>query len=96
MVDGHFKETEADRAVRDGAFAVTADELRQFIERIEQLRSEQADIKTQEKEVFAEIKSRGYMTRPIRTLIKERAMNPDDLAEEQAILDMYRAAVGMP
>ena len=49
--------------------AVTAAELRAFIERIERLRAEQADIKDQEKEVFAEVKARGYMTRRIRTII---------------------------
>lgn len=74
--------------------AVTAAELRQFIERIEQLRSEQADIKTQEKEVFAEIKSRGYMTRPIRTILKRRAADPVKLAEEEAVLEVYMAALG--
>lgn len=71
-----------------------ASELRQFVERIERLRSEQAEIKEQEKEVFAELKSRGYMSRTIRTLIKERATDPDKLAEDQAVLDMYREALG--
>lgn len=75
--------------------AVTGAELRAFIERIEHLRAEQADIKEQEKEVFAEIKSRGYMTRPIRTILKERKMRPDDLAEQQAVLEVYKAALGM-
>lgn len=75
--------------------AVTAAELRAFIERIEQLRAEAAAVKDQEKEVFAEAKGRGYMTRPIRTIIKERATLPDTLAEEQAVLEIYRAALGM-
>lgn len=77
------------------AYRVAADELRQFIERIEQLRREQADLKALEKEVFAEAKARGYMTRPIRTIIKERAEDPDKRAEEQAVLEMCRAALGM-
>ena len=74
---------------------VTAAELSAFIERIEQLRSEAATIKDAEKEVFSEMKGRGYMTRPVRTIIKERAMKPDALAEEQAVLELYRAALGM-
>ena len=77
------------------SYRVTGDDLRQFIERIERLRSEQAELKALEKEVFAEIKSRGYMTRPIRTLIKLRARDKDDVAEEEAILDMYKEALGM-
>jgi uncharacterized protein (UPF0335 family) len=79
----------------DMAYAVSADELRQFVERIEKLRAEQADIKAREKEVFAEMKGRGYMTRPVRTIIKERAMKPDELAEQEAVLEMYKAALGM-
>jgi len=84
-----------DGSTIDAAYSVTAAELRQFIERIEALRQEQAELKASEKEVFAEVKARGYMTRPIRTLIKERATCPDKLAEDQAVLEMYRAAMGM-
>ena len=75
--------------------AVAAAELRAFVERIEQLRREQADIKDQEKEVFAELKGRGYMTRPVRTIIKERAEDPAKRAENEAVLELYRAALGM-
>lgn len=75
--------------------AVTAAELRAFIERIERLRAEQADLKEHEKEVFAEMKGRGYMTRPVRTIIKQRAADPAKLAEEQAVLELYKAALGM-
>lgn len=75
--------------------AVTAAELRAFIERIERLRAELDDIKDQEREVFAEAKARGYMTRPIRTILKRRAADPDKLAEEEAVLEVYMAALGM-
>lgn len=71
-------------------------ELRQFVERIEQLRAEQAYLKEQEKEVFDELKARGYQKRPVRTVIKIRAEDPEKRAEEQAIVEMYLAAVGMP
>ena len=74
---------------------VTADELRAFIERIERLNAEMADLKEASKEVFAEIKGRGYMTRPIRTIIKLRARDKDDIAEEDAVLQMYKDALGM-
>ena len=76
-------------------YEVTAAELRAFVERIEALRAEQADLKSDEKEVFAEMKGRGYMTRPIRTLIKLRAEDPAKRAENEAILDLYKAALGM-
>ena len=75
--------------------AVTGAELRSFVERIEQLRAEQADIKAAEKEVFAEMKGRGFLTRPVRTIIKQRAESPDKRAEFEAVLELYKAALGM-
>lgn len=74
---------------------VTAAELRAFVERIERVRAEQADLKEAEKEIFAEMKGRGYMTRPVRTIIKQRAADPQKLAEEEAVLEVYKAALGM-
>ena len=74
---------------------VTADELRQFIERLEQLDAEKADIAATTKEVFAEAKGRGYDTKVIRKVIALRKRKPDEIAEEEAIIDMYRAALGM-
>ncbi len=77
------------------AFDVTADELRQFIERYEQLAEEKADIATQQKDLMAEAKGRGYDTRGMRKVIALRRRKPDDVAEEEAILDLYRSALGM-
>lgn len=79
----------------DDQYSVTGDELRQFIERIEQLRAEQDDIKEQEKEVFAEAKGRGFDTKTIRQVIKIRKQKPDERAEQQALLDTYLAALGI-
>lgn len=72
-----------------------ADELRQFIERAEQLASEKKDVAEQEKELFSEAKGRGYDTKVMRKVIKDRKIRRDALAEFEAIEDMYRAAVGM-
>jgi len=93
--ESRMKETDADREVRDKAFAVTADELRQFIERAEQMEAEKKDIADQVKEVFAEAKARGYDTKIIRKIIALRKRKPDEVAEEEAILDLYKAALGM-
>lgn len=73
---------------------IAADELRQFIERFEQLEAEKKDIGEQQKELLAEAKGRGYDTAAIRKLVAERKQKPDDLAEQEAILEMYRAALG--
>jgi uncharacterized protein (UPF0335 family) len=90
-----LKETEADREVREAAYRVTANELRQFIERWERLEAEKADISDQQKEVMAEAKARGYDTKVMRKVIALRKREPDDIAEEQAVLDLYCEALGM-
>ena len=77
------------------AYGIAADELRQFVERFEQLESEKADIAQQQKDLMAEAKGRGYDTRAMRKIITLRRRKPDDIAEEEAILDLYKAALGM-
>lgn len=79
----------------DASYRVTADELRQFIERIERLDMEKKDIAEQQKEVMAEAKGRGYDTKVIRKVIALRKRDQDDIAEEEAVMAMYKEALGM-
>ncbi len=79
----------------DTSYRVTADELRQFIERYERLEAEKKDIAGQQKEVMAEAKSRGYDTRVMRKLIAMRKRDREELAEEEAVLELYKEALGM-
>ena len=81
--------------ISNASYGVTADELRQFIERLEYLDAEKKDIAEQQKEVMAEAKGRGYDTKVIRKVIALRKRDKDDLAEEEAVLEMYKAALGM-
>ncbi|MDT1061878.1 DUF2312 domain-containing protein [Paracoccus sp. CPCC 101403] len=90
-----MKETQKDRAVSDQAYGVAASELRQFIEQFEQLEVEKAEVVTQQKELMAEAKARGYVTKIMRKIIALRKRDKDDIAEEEAILEMYKAAMGM-
>ncbi|MDO5606798.1 MAG: DUF2312 domain-containing protein [Paracoccus sp. (in: a-proteobacteria)] len=76
-------------------YSVAADELRQFIEQYEQLEAEKAEITDRQKEVMSEAKARGYDTTVMRKIIALRKRKPDDLAEEEAILEIYKAALGM-
>ena len=78
-----------------GSYRVAADELRQFVERFENLEIEKRNIADQQKEVMAEAKSRGYDTKIMRKLVVLRKRDLQDLAEEEAILGMYRSALGM-
>ncbi|MDA9214646.1 DUF2312 domain-containing protein [Planktomarina temperata] len=79
----------------DSSYRVTADELRQFIERIERLDAEKKDLAEQQKEVMEEAKGRGYDTKVMRKLITLRKRDQNDIAEEEAILEMYKEALGM-
>ena len=78
-----------------GSYRVAADELRQFVERFENLEIEKRNIADQQKEVMAEAKSRGYETKIMRKLVVLRKRDLQDLAEEEAILSMYKSALGM-
>ena len=77
------------------AYNVTADELRQFIERYEQLQSEKDDIANQQKELMADAKGRGYDTKIMKKIISIRKRKADAVAEEEAILELYKSALGM-
>ncbi|WP_347138618.1 DUF2312 domain-containing protein [Paracoccus sp. SSK6] len=79
----------------DQAYSVAADELRQFIEQFEQLEAEKKDITERQKEVMAEAKARGYDTKVMKKIVALRKRDRDDIAEEEAILEMYKQALGM-
>lgn len=76
-------------------FRVATDELRSFIERFERLDAEKKDIADQQKEVMAEAKSRGYDTKAMRKLVALRKKEPHVLSEEEAVLEVYREALGI-
>lgn len=79
----------------DQAYGVAAEELRQFIEQYEQLEAEKKDITERQKEVMAEAKARGYDTKVMKKIVALRKRDRDDIAEEEAILEMYKSALGM-
>ena len=82
--------------MNDGAsYRVAADELRQFIERFERLEEDKKEVADQQKELMAEAKGRGYDTRVMRKVITLRKRDKEDVAEEEAILEMYKEALGM-
>jgi uncharacterized protein (UPF0335 family) len=97
---GKLRQTKSEQEVFmqdviDSTYRVTADELRQFIERIERLDAEKKDIADQQKEVMAEAKGRGYDVKVIRKLITLRRRDQGEVAEEEAVLELYKEALGM-
>ena len=74
---------------------VAAEELLGYIERYEDLDQRKRDLSGDQKEVMADAKARGYDTKVIKKLIALRRRDPDDVAEEEAIMEVYKSAIGM-
>lgn len=74
---------------------VAADELRQFIERIERLEEEKAGIGEDIKNTFAELKGRGFDATAVREILKIRKRDASERQEQEAILELYMQALGM-
>lgn len=81
--------------MEDSSENVAGAELRQFVERIERLEEEKRELAEQIKEVYAELKGRGFQPAITRKIVAIRKRDKDDLAEEEAILEMYKSALGM-
>lgn len=79
----------------DATYRVTAAELRAFVERFERLEAEKKDIADQQKEVMAEAKGRGYDTKILRKVVALRKKDPQEISEEEAVLELYKDALGM-
>ncbi|MGH6822585.1 MAG: DUF2312 domain-containing protein [Methylocella sp.] len=73
---------------------VSGKELRGYVERIEDLNSQQKDIAVARAGVLAELKAFGYDAPTVRAIIKRRAMDPDKRATMDALMDEYIAALG--
>lgn len=74
---------------------IAADELRLLIERIERLEEEKKAIADDVKDVYGEAKARGYDTKTMRTIVRLRKMEKHDRQEADALLDTYKAALGL-
>ena len=75
--------------------SIAADELRLLIERIERLEEEKKGIADDVKDVYAEAKARGYDPKTMRTVVRLRKMETHSRQEAEALLDTYKAALGL-
>jgi uncharacterized protein (UPF0335 family) len=73
---------------------IAADRLRSFVERIERLEEDRANLSADIREVIAEAKSAGFDARAIRELVKLRKLDPAERQEREHLLDVYRRALG--
>jgi len=74
---------------------IAVDQLRLFIERIENIEAEIDVKKIDRKEVYSELKGEGFDTKAVRKIVRLRKLEAHDRQEEDMILDTYRSAVGV-
>ncbi|CAM1655995.1 DNA-binding domain [Bartonella choladocola] len=75
--------------------AVAASQLRSFIERIERLEEEKKTISDDIKEVYAELKGNGFDSKAVREVIRLRKKEDHERQEEEAMVQLYKNALGM-
>ncbi len=75
--------------------AIAADQLRLFIERIERLEEEKKRIADDIRDVYAEAKATGYDAKTMRAIVLLRKMEKNDRMEAEALLETYKAALGL-
>jgi uncharacterized protein (UPF0335 family) len=78
-----------------GGTGVAAAELKQFVERIERLEEEKKAIADDVRDVYAELKGRGFETKVVRQIVKIRKQDHAERKEMEAILDLYMQALNM-
>lgn len=74
---------------------ISAAQLRQYIEKIERLEEEKAELMDTIREAFAEAKGNGFDTKIMKQILKLRKMKHEEVAEQEELLDLYRQALGM-
>ena len=74
---------------------ITAEQLRSYIERVERLEDEKAQVTATIREVMGEAKANGFDTKVMRQVLKLRKMDARDRAEQESLLELYTRALGM-
>jgi uncharacterized protein (UPF0335 family) len=74
---------------------IQKEELEQFIDKIERLEEQKSEISEEIKTVYGDAESSGFDVKAIRTIVKLRKLDKAKLAEQEAILEAYRAAIGL-
>lgn len=81
--------------VTETSQTVAAGQLRAFIERVERLNEEGKTLSDDKAEVYAEAKGTGFDVKIMKRIIRDRAKDPAQRQEDEAIYDLYKAALGM-
>lgn len=71
------------------------EQLRSIVERIENLGTQIKELQKDQGEIYLEARGNGYDVKVLRKIIQLRKQDPDDLAQQEAILETYKQALGM-
>lgn len=82
--DGHFE-----------GEPLAPQELRQLVERIEQLEREKSERAADVKDVYAEAKGRGFSVKALRIVVRKRKQDRAERQEEEAVVGLYSDALGL-
>lgn len=74
---------------------VASEHLRSYIDRIERLEEEKAGLATDIREIYAEAKGNGFDAKTMRRIVTLRKLDQSERSEQDALLDLYRHALGM-
>jgi uncharacterized protein (UPF0335 family) len=74
---------------------ISAERLKSFIERVEKLEEERHAIGSDIRDVYSEAKGVGYDVKTMRKIVGLRKMDAADRAEQEALLDTYKHALGI-
>ena len=92
----HASSSDDDENTTRDTGGVAGERLKSFIERVERMEQEKSDLAEDIKEIYAEAKSVGFDVKTIRKLIRLRKMDTEKRREEEELLELYKAAIGMP
>ena len=74
---------------------VAGKRLKQYIERIERLEEERKALGADMKDIFTEAKSSGFDTKAMRKIISLRKVGEQERKEQDELIELYKAAIGM-
>lgn len=91
----NFREINEEGGAANDTGGVSGQRLKAFIERVERLEEEKSALAEDIKDIMGEAKAVGFDTKTIRKVIRLRKMDKDKRDEEETLLELYKAAIGL-
>jgi len=87
--------SESPAGIGHNSVKITGAQIKSIIERVERIEEERKELGADVREIYAEAKGNGFDPKIIRHIIRLRKMKPDQRAEFEAVVDLYRTAAGL-